>query len=86
MKEADFKDIRMLINTKQNTVAQYIATRPLLKLCEGTTQIGGGEGVNEVVGSEGYRLRENKIKGRGDGIRIRDRHGRGGGTEIRQWI
>ena len=29
----------------------------------------------------------NKKKGGGDGIRIRtgDRHGRGGGTELRQW-
>ena len=41
MKEAGFKDIRTLINNRQNTVAQYIATRPLLDLCEGTNQIGG---------------------------------------------
>ena len=40
MKEAGFKDVRTSINTRQNTVAQYIATRPLLDLCEGTTQIG----------------------------------------------
>ena len=41
MKEAGFKDIRTSINNRQNTVAQYIATRPLLDLCEGTNQIGG---------------------------------------------
>ena len=41
MKEAGFKDVRTSINTSQNTVAQYIATRPLLDICEGTTQIGG---------------------------------------------
>ena len=41
MKEAGFKDIRTSINNRHNTVAQYIATRPLLDLCEGTNQIGG---------------------------------------------
>ena len=41
MKEAGFKDVRTSINTRQNTVAQYIATQPLLELCEGKTQIGG---------------------------------------------
>ena len=41
MKEAGFKGIRTSINNRQNTVAQYIATRPLLELCEGTNQIGG---------------------------------------------
>ena len=39
MKEAGFKDVRTSINVRQNTVAQYIATRPLLNLCEETTQI-----------------------------------------------
>ena len=41
MKEAGFKDIRTYINNRQNMVAQYIAMRPLLDLCEGTNQIGG---------------------------------------------
>ena len=41
MKEAGFKDIRTLINNRQNTVAQYIATRTLLELCKGINQIGG---------------------------------------------
>ena len=45
----------------------------------------GGEGGNEVVRSEKYRLGESKIKGDGDGIKIRDRNERGGGTELRQW-
>ena len=44
-----------------------------------------GEDVNEVVGSERDGLGESKIKGGGDGIRIGDRHGRGVGTELRQW-
>ena len=41
MKEVGFTDVRTSINRRQNTVAQYIATRPLLDLCEGTTQRGG---------------------------------------------
>ena len=35
MREAGMTDIRKLIANRQNTVAQYIATRPLLDLCEG---------------------------------------------------
>ena len=38
MKEAGITDVRKSINRRQNTVAQYIATRPLLDLCEGATQ------------------------------------------------
>ena len=33
--EAGLTDIRTSIQRRQNTVAQYIATRPLLDLCEG---------------------------------------------------
>ena len=35
MREAGLTDIRKSIAKRQNTVAQYIATRPLLDLCEG---------------------------------------------------
>ena len=35
MKEAGLTDIRTSILRRHNTVAQYIATRPLLDLCEG---------------------------------------------------
>ena len=35
MKEAGLMDIRTSILRRQNTVAQYISTRPLLDLCEG---------------------------------------------------
>ena len=41
MKETGFTDIRNSITNRQNTVAQYIATRPLLDLCEQTTRSGG---------------------------------------------
>ena len=38
MKEAGFTDVRTSITRRRNTVAQFSATRPLLDLCEGTTQ------------------------------------------------
>ena len=41
MKESGFTDVRTSINRRQNTVAQYIATKPLLDLCEGAMQRGG---------------------------------------------
>ena len=41
MKEAGFKKIRTLITNRQNTVAWYIATLPIMDLCEGAKQIGG---------------------------------------------
>ena len=41
MKEAGFTEIRKSITNRQNTVAEYIATRPLLEICERTTQRGG---------------------------------------------
>ena len=40
MKEAVFKEIRKVITNRQNTAAQYIATRPLLDLYEGVKQRG----------------------------------------------
>ena len=38
MKEVGLTDVQTSITRRQNTVAQYIATRPLLDLCEGATQ------------------------------------------------
>ena len=38
MKEAGLTDVRTPINIRKNTFAQYIATRPLLDLCEGAKQ------------------------------------------------
>ena len=43
MKEAGLNDVRTSINRRQNTVAQYIATRPLLDLCEGANQREGAQ-------------------------------------------
>ena len=41
MKEAGFTTIRNSITNRQNTVAQYITTRPLLDLCEQNKRRGG---------------------------------------------
>ena len=38
MREAGLEGIRKAITRRQNTVAQYIATRPILDLCERATQ------------------------------------------------
>ena len=38
MKEAELTDVHTSIQRRQNTVAQYIAMRPLLDLCEGARQ------------------------------------------------
>ena len=35
MKEAGLTDVHTSIHRRHNTVTQYIATRPLLELCEG---------------------------------------------------
>ena len=43
MKEAGLTDVQTSINRSQNTVAQYIATRPLLDLCEGAKQREGAQ-------------------------------------------
>ena len=40
-KEAGFTEISKSITNRQNTVAHYIATRPILDLCARTTQRGG---------------------------------------------
>ena len=53
-KEAGFADIRKSITNRHNMVAQYISTRPILDLCERTTQKGGDESVPAEVGSEGH--------------------------------
>ena len=43
MKEAGLTDFQTSIQRRQNRVAQYIATRPLLELCEGAKQIEGAQ-------------------------------------------
>ena len=63
MKEAGFKDVRTSINTRQNTVAQYIATQPTLDLCEGTAQIGGARVEMRWWDQKGIHWEKEKSRG-----------------------
>ena len=63
MKESGFKDIRTSINSRQNTVAQYIATRPLLDLYEGTNQIGGARVAMRWWDQKGIDWEKTKARG-----------------------
>ena len=63
MKEAGFKDIRMSINNRQNTVAQYISTRSLLNLCKGTNQIGGARVSRRWWDQKGIDWEKAKARG-----------------------
>ena len=62
MEEAIFEDIGVYIQKRQNTVAQYIATRPIMDLCEQSVRRPGAwvycrwwyqEGIN--LGGTRYR-------------------------------
>ena len=63
MKEAGFTDVRKSINRRQNTVAQYIATRPLLDLYEGMTQIGRARVKMSWWDQRGIDWRKAKARG-----------------------
>ena len=56
MREAGLTYIQKSIANRQNTVAQYIATRPLLDLCEGARAREGARVPDEVVGPGGHQL------------------------------
>ena len=62
-KEAGFTDVRTSINRRQNTVAQYIAMRPLLDLCEGTTQRGGARATMRWWDQKGIDWGKEKSRG-----------------------
>ena len=64
MKEAGFTDVRTSINRRQNTVVQYIATRPLLDLCRGMTQIGGDRMAMRWWDQKGIDWGKEKARGR----------------------
>ena len=50
-KEAGIVRARKLVLRRQNTVAQFIATRPILELCKVAEQRGGGHGSPNDVGN-----------------------------------
>ena len=63
MQEAGLTDIRTLILKSQNTVAQYIATRPLLDLCEGARAREGAKVTLRWWNQAGINWETAKAKG-----------------------
>ena len=55
-KDARIVRARTSVLRRQNTVAQFVATQPILVLCEGTEQRGGGMGPPKMVGTARDRL------------------------------
>ena len=96
MKEAGFTDVRTSINRRQNTVAQYIATRPLLDLCEGATQRGGARVTmrwwdQKVIDWEKAKARgaetelESELETDMEGEATRDAESRASGSSGAEW-
>ena len=63
MKEAGLTDIRTSILRRQNTVAQYIARRPLLDLCEGARAREGAKVPQRWWEQAGINWEKAKAKG-----------------------
>ena len=96
MKEAGFTDVRKSITRRQNTVVQFIATRPLLDLCEGTTQRGGArvtmrwwyqKGIDwEKAKAQGATTEsESESEADGEGEATRDADSRASGSSGVEW-
>ena len=79
IKDAGIVRARTLVLQRQNTVAQFVATRPILVLCEGTKRRGGDTGPPKMVGTDRNRLEadagEEQKRG-GGGRKDRNRNGR----------
>ena len=60
MREAGFEEISKSVMRRQNTVAQYIATRPILDLCERVTQRLGARMSQQWWEQEGIDLEKAK--------------------------
>ena len=65
MQEAGLTEIGNSIANRQNTVAQYIATRPLLDLCEGVQARDGARVPLRWWNQTGIDWEAAKIKGGG---------------------
>ena len=63
MREAGLTEIRTSILNRQNTVVQYIATRPLLDLCEGARAREGAKIPLRWWHQVGIELEAAKAKG-----------------------
>ena len=62
MKEAGLTNVRTSINRRQNTVAQYIGTRPLLDLCKEAKQREGAQVTLRWCGQSGIDWEKTKAK------------------------
>ena len=60
LKGAGFEGIRKLVTRRQNTVAQYIAMRPILDLCERSTRQPGVRGYRRRWEQDGIDLEGSK--------------------------
>ena len=96
MKYAGFTDVRTFINRRQNTVTQYITTRPLLDLCEGATQRGGARVTMRCWDQKGIDWEKAKARGAEteseskseadtEGEAMRDAESRASGSSGSEW-
>ena len=81
MKETGLVGIRVSILRRQNTVAQFITTRPILDLCEKATQRPGARVARWWWGQTGIDW---KGAGEGGGSSGRSRNGDGFGFGVRR--
>ena len=97
MKEAGLTDVQTSINRRQNTVAQYIATQPLLDLCEGATQREGARVTlrwweHKGIDWEKAKAREAETESAPDpgtdmeGEEARETESRASGSSGAEWI
>ena len=75
MREAGLTDVGKSIANRQNTVAQYIATRPLLDLCEGASAREGTRVPLRWWNQTGIDWEAAKARGEGEGGETDSRSG-----------
>ena len=81
MKEAGLTEVGKLITNRQNTVAQYIATRPLLDLCEGASAREGARVPLRWWNQKGIDWETAKARGEEEGEEPASISGSGSSTE-----
>ena len=97
MQEAGLTDIRTSILKSQNTVAQYIATRPLLDMCEGARAREGAKvprrwwdhaGIDwETAKAKGGKTNRTDETGTDtEGEEEREEESRASGSSAAEWI
>ena len=81
MEEAGFEEIRVYITRRQNTVAQYIATRPILDLCERSVRRLGAWVYQRWWNQEGLYLEEERERAEAESDRKEEKCGEGAAHE-----